>query len=237
VNRPRRRLLVVDDEPAVLRAVGVALDAHGYEVSAATTGEQAVQRAAAATPDLVVLDLGLPGIDGLEVIRRLRAFLPSTPIIVLSAWSEDETKVRALDLGADDYVVKPFAIPELLARVRVGLRHAERERSGARDEGARLVRGPIEIDSSTREVFVRGEPLQLTPTQFDLLLCFAHHPGRVLTQRTIVTEVWGDPDAADAQNLRVFVSQLRRRIELDPRRPALIVTDPGVGYRFLPDGE
>jgi two-component system KDP operon response regulator KdpE len=214
----------------------MALAANGYEPVECTTGEQAVQRASTSAPDLVLLDLGLPGIDGLEVIRRLRAFLPATPIIVLSAWSEDETKVQALDLGADDYVVKPFAIPELLARVRVGLRHAERQTRAGQVEGARLVRGSVLIDTISRLVTVRGAPVQLTPTQFDLLLCFARHPGRVLTQRMIVAEVWGDPDAADAQNLRVFVSQLRRKIEADPHRPTLIVTDTGVGYRFLPDG-
>jgi two-component system KDP operon response regulator KdpE len=235
VSRVRRRILVVDDEPAVLRAIGVALESQGYEVQAATSGEQAVARAAASAPDLILLDLGLPGFDDLEVIRRVRAFLDSTPIIVLSAWGEDETKVQALDLGADDYVVKPFALPELLARVRVGMRHAEKA-SGARVEASRLTRGPIEIDTASREVLVRGEAVVLTPTQYDLLLCFARHPGRVLTQRMIVAEVWGDPDASDAQNLRVFVSQLRRKVEADPRRPELIVTDPGVGYRFLPGG-
>jgi two-component system, OmpR family, KDP operon response regulator KdpE len=236
MSRVKRRILVVDDEPAVLRAIGVALESQGYDVHAATTGEQAVARAAASAPDLILLDLGLPGFDGLEVIRRVRAFLDSTPIIVLSAWGEDETKVRALDLGADDYVVKPFALPELLARVRVGLRHAEREASGARVEATRITRGPIEIDSASRQVRVRGELVVLTPTQYDLLLCFARHPGRVLTHRMIVAEVWGDPDASDAQNLRVFISQLRRKVEADPRRPELIVTDPGVGYRFLPGG-
>jgi len=236
MSRVKRRVLVVDDEPAVLRAIGVALESQGYDVQAATTGEQAVARAAAVAPDLILLDLGLPGFDGLEVIRRVRAFLDSTPIIVLSAWGEDETKVRALDLGADDYVVKPFALPELLARVRVGLRHAEREATGARVEASQLVRGPISIDTASREVRVRDEPVVLTPTQYDLLLCFARHPGRVLTHRMIVAEVWGDPDASDAQNLRVFVSQLRRKVEADPRRPELIVTDPGVGYRFLPGG-
>jgi two-component system, OmpR family, KDP operon response regulator KdpE len=228
------RVLVVDDEPAVLRALGVALEAHGHEVIAATTGEQAVARAADRAPDLILLDLDLPGIDGLEVIRRVRAFLHATPIIVLSAWGEDETKVQALDLGADDYVAKPFALPELLARVRVGLRHA-RQSTGSALEASIVERGTIVIDIARHAVLVRGEPVPLTPTQFDLLLCFARHPGRVLTHRAIVAEVWGDPDGADARNLRVFVSQLRRAVERDPRRPTVIVTDPGVGYRFLPE--
>jgi two-component system KDP operon response regulator KdpE len=228
-------VLVVEDEPKVLRALGVALEAHGYEVVAAGTGEQAVARAADRRPDLILLDLGLPGLGGLDVIRRVRAFLAAAPIIVVSAQGDEETKVTALDLGADDYVEKPFALPELLARVRVGLRHAERA-AGAVEESAVLARGPLRIDIAERRVTLRGEPLALTPTQFDLLACFARHPGRLLTHRAIVAEVWGDPDGADAQNLRVFVSQLRRRVEDDPRHPRLIVTDTGVGYRFLPDG-
>jgi two-component system KDP operon response regulator KdpE len=228
----RPRILIVEDEPGVLRALGVALEAHGYETVAAATGEQGVARAADRAPDLILLDLGLPGIGGLEVIRRVRAFLVATPIIVLSAFGEDETKVAALDLGADDFVVKPFALPELLARIRVGLRHAERA-AGAVEESAVLERGPLRIDLAERRVWRHGEPVALTPTQFDLLACFARHPGKLLTHRAIVSEVWGDPDGADAQNLRVFVSQLRRRIEDDPHSPTLLVTDTGVGYRFL----
>ena len=232
------RILVVDDEPAVLRALTVALEAHDYEVVAASTGEAAVARAADSSPRVIVLDLGLPGIDGLEVIRRVRAFLAATPIVVLSAWGDDAVKVEALDLGADDYVAKPFAMPELLARLRVALRHADRS-DGAAAESAVLHRGDIEIDVPDRRVRVRGAEVPLTRTQFALLLLFARHPARVLTHRTIVDAVWGDPDAADAANLRVFISQLRRRIEPDPHRPRRIVTDPGVGYRFVPseDGE
>ena len=227
------RILVVDDEPNVLRALTVALEAHGYAITPAATGEQAVARAAAETCWLILLDLGLPGIDGLEVIRRVRAFLPDTPIVVLSAFGDESIKVSALDLGADDYIVKPFAFPELLARVRVALRHRERL-GGAVEESAVLERGPLVIDLAEHRVLRSGEPIALTPTQFDLLACFARHPGKLLTHRTIMAEVWGDPDTADAQNLRVFVSQLRRKIEQDPRSPRLIVTDPGVGYRFLP---
>ena len=225
------RVLVVDDEPAVLRALRVALESQGYEVLAAQSGEQAVRLTAEAGPDLIVLDLGLPGIDGLEVIRRVRAFAP-VPILVLSAWGEDRTKVEALDLGADDYVVKPFAVPELLARVRVGLRHAARA-TGAEAAG-RLEHGPLVVDLAAHRVLVDGREVALTPTQFALLACLARRPGRVMTHRAIVAEVWGDPAAADAQNLRAFVSQLRRRIERDPARPSVIRTEPGVGYRFEP---
>ncbi len=232
MTRPRPRILLVDDEPAVLRALSVALDANGYDVAAATTGEIAVRKAANAAADVVLLDLGLPGIDGLEVIRRLRAFLPTTPIVVVSAWGDDETKVAALDLGADDYVTKPFALPEVLARVRVALRHRQ-HLSGRDEEAAVLRRGPLELDLLRRRVSVGDEEVVLTPTQFDLLACFARHPGRVLTHRAIVAEVWGDPDAADAQNLRVQVSQLRRRIEAPAGAPRLIRTDVGVGYRLV----
>jgi two-component system KDP operon response regulator KdpE len=227
------RLLLVDDEPAVLRALGVALGANGFQTTATLTGEDAVAKAAGGVFNLVLLDLGLPGIDGLEVIRRVRTFAATLPIIVLSAHGDDDTKVRALDLGADDYVEKPFAMPELLARIRVALRHAERFVTSGLESGV-IERGEIEIDLATRSVRVRGQAVELTPTQYDLLLCFARHPGRVLTHRAIVSEVWGSPDAAGAENLRVVVSQLRRKIEADPARPRTIVTDPGVGYRFLP---
>jgi two-component system, OmpR family, KDP operon response regulator KdpE len=233
MSRRPFRILVCDDEPSVLRALGVALEAHGYAVTATATGEQAVARAAAETPDVVLLDLGLPGIDGRETIRRLRTFLRETPILVLSAWGEDETKVEALDLGADDYVEKPFAMPELLARIRVAIRHLQRS-DGSEVEASRLERGDIAIDLAERRVTVRGAEVALTKTQFDLLTAFARHPGRVLTHRALVAEVWGDPDAADASNLRVFVSALRRVVEPDPGRPRRIVTELGVGYRFLP---
>ena len=161
----------------------------------------------------------------------MRVLFPALPIIVLSAQGEDAAKVEALDLGADDYVAKPFSVRELLARVRVALRHGES--AGARAESNWLERGSIRLDLAEHSATVRGEVVSLTRTQFALLACFMRHPGRLLTHRAIVTEVWGDPDAAAADNLRVQISQLRRRIEEDPRHPALIVTEPGLGYRFL----
>lgn len=224
-------ILLVDDEPAILRALQVALDAHDYATIAVTTGEQAVARASERRLDLIVLDLGLPGIGGLEVIRRVRTFLPTMPILVLSAHGDDETKVSALDLGADDYVAKPFSMPELLARIRASLRHGDRS---AGLEATSIERGDISIDLIQRAVRRRGEPVTLTRTQFDLLVCFARHQGRVLTHRMLISEVWGDPEAVDPGNLRVFVSQLRRRLEPSPGRSGPIVTEPGVGYRFVP---
>jgi two-component system KDP operon response regulator KdpE len=225
-------VLVVDDEPTVLRALRVALEAQDYAVTAVMSGEDALSRITNAAFDLVLLDLGLPGLSGFDVIRRVRVLFPVLPIIVLSAQGEDAAKVEALDLGADDYVSKPFSVRELLARVRVALRHAELA-AGARAESSLLDRGPIQLDLAEHRATVRGEPVTLTRTQFALLACFLRHPGRLLTHRAIVSEVWGEPDAAAADNLRVQVSQLRRRIEEDPRHPALIVTEPGLGYRYL----
>jgi two-component system, OmpR family, KDP operon response regulator KdpE len=227
----RPLILLVDDEPVVLRALRVALEAQDYAVAAVLTGEDALARITNGAFDLVLLDLGLPGVDGFEVIRRVRVLYPALPIIVLSAQGEDAVKVEALDLGADDYVSKPFSVRELLARVRVALRHAGP--ADARPESTKIERGTVSLDLAEHTARVRGEPVQLTRTQFALLACFARHPGRLLTHRAIVTEVWGDPEAAAADNLRVQVSQLRRRIEEDPRHPALIVTEPGLGSRFL----
>jgi two-component system, OmpR family, KDP operon response regulator KdpE len=225
-------ILVVDDEPTVLRALRVALEAQDYVVTAVLTGEDALARITNGAFDLVLLDLGLPGISGFDVIRRVRVLFPTLPIIVLSAQGEDAAKVEALDLGADDYVAKPFSVRELLARARVALRHGE-SAAGGLSEASLLERGPIRLELAEYTATVRGEVVSLTRTQFALLACFLRHPGRLLTHRAIVAEVWGDPEAAAADNLRVQISQLRRRIEEDPRHPALIVTEPGLGYRFL----
>jgi two-component system KDP operon response regulator KdpE len=232
VKRPL--ILIVDDEPVVLRALRVALEAQDYVVAATLNGEDALSRITNGAFDLVLLDLGLPALSGFEVIRRVRVLHPALPIIVLSAQGEDAVKVEALDLGADDYVSKPFSVPELLARVRVALRHGEVAENRA--ESTRIERGVVHLDLAEHTARVRGEAVPLTRTQFALLACFARHPGRLLTHRAIVAEVWGDPDAAAADNLRVQISQLRRRIEEDPRHPALIVTEPGLGYRFF-DGQ
>ena len=228
----RPSILVVDDEPTVLRALRVALEAQDYLVTAMLTGEDALARLTNGAFDLMLLDLGLPGMSGFDVIQRVRVLFPTLPIIVLSAQGEDAPKVEALDLGADDYVAKPFSVRELLARVRVALRHAE-SAAGALSESSTLERGAIRLDLAEHTATVRGEIVSLTRTQFALLACFVRHPGRLLTHRAIVADVWGDPDAAAADNLRVQISQLRRRIEEDPRHPALIVTEPGLGYRFL----
>lgn len=227
------RVLVIDDEPAILRAAQVAFAANGFEVVVAATGTQGVAKATSTSVQLVIVDLGLPDIDGLEVIRRIRAVDPDVPIIVLSAWEEVDTKIEALDLGADDYVEKPFSMPELLARMRVVLRRRN-DASSEADQGDVIERGPLRIDLAHRTVEADGRPVELTRTQFDLLHCFARHPHRILTHRAIATEVWGAGSDVDPANLRVVVSQIRRRIEPEPARPTLIRTVLGIGYIFEP---
>jgi two-component system KDP operon response regulator KdpE len=222
-------VLVVDDEPAMLRVLRAALDARGYEVRTAMTGEQAINSVATQAPDLVILDLGLPDIDGVEVSRRIRSW-SQVPILVLSAEGSDDRKVRALDEGADDYVTKPFSMPELLARVRVALRH--RSASGQEDEPAVLEVGDVRVDVPHHQVTVAGTPVDLTPKEFGFLALLARWPGRVLTHRMILQEVWGPEYGSETQYLRVYASQLRKKLADDPAHPRLI-TEPGVGYRLV----
>ena len=223
------RVLVVDDEQSIRRAVGRALAARGYRVELATDGEEALAVAAAFQPDLVVLDLNLPALDGLEVCRQLRGW-SSVPILVLSVREDEPDKVAALDLGADDYLTKPFGIDELMARVRALLR-----RAGA--QGApRLVRfhtDDLEIDLDARRVTGAGIEVHLTKTEWALLTELCQHPGKLLTHRWLLERVWGPGYAGDVDVLRVFISQLRKKLEQDPARPRLIATDPGIGYRWL----
>ena len=224
------RILVVDDEPSILAALVPLLRARGYEVFTATSGQTALDAVDRHAPHLVILDLGLPDMEGAEVCRRLREGR-SLPILVLSARSAEADKVAALDAGADDYVTKPFGPEELLARLRAALRRAE---PGTLPSG-RIVRGEIEIDVDQRRVVRLGGEVRLTPKEFDLLLYFAQHPGRVLTHRTVLRAIWG-PNAVDQpEHLRVLVASLRKKIEPDPSNPRYILTDPWVGYRFAPE--
>lgn len=227
------RILVVDDEPAILRAVGIALGAHQYDVDVAATAQQAIAKASGSSFALVVLDLGLPDLDGLETLRRLLAVAPTVPVIVLSAWQDIDTRVAALDQGAADFVPKPFGMPELLARIRVALRSTARA-DAAPLEDARITQGDLTIDTARRRVTVRGRDVSLPRIQYQLLLYFARNPERVLTRRMIAEHVWGPDSHVEAENLRVVVSQLRRCIEVDPGQPRFIVTEFGVGYRFVP---
>jgi two-component system KDP operon response regulator KdpE len=221
------RVLVVDDEQSIRRAVGRALAARGYEVQLASDGEEALTAAAAFQPDLVVLDLNLPALDGLEVCRQLRGWSP-VPILVLSVREDEPDKVAALDLGADDYLTKPFGIDELMARVRALLRRAQ----GA-PRPARFRTDGLQIDLDARRVTRAGAEVHLTKTEWALLAELCQHPGKLLTHRWLLERVWGPGYAADVDVLRVFVSQLRKKLEQDPARPKLITTDPGIGYRWL----
>ena len=226
-------ILVVDDEPGILRALTAALQARGHKVSAATTGAEALNAVAGRAPAVVILDLGLPDLDGVEVCRQIRRW-SDIPIVVLTADGAEERKVEALDEGADDYVTKPFSTPELLARVRVALRN--RRRSGVDDVPAVLHVGQLSIDIPNHRVEVRRAPVDLTPKEFDFLVALARRPGRVLTHRMLLREVWGPEYGTETQYLRVYASQLRKKLDDDPDRPHL-VTEPGVGYRLVDPSE
>ena len=221
------RVLVVDDEPAILRFLKPALEANGYELVTAGTVAEAIKRIAADAPDIVLLDLGLPDGDGKDVIRRAREW-SDVPIVVLSAREREAEKIEALDLGADDYVNKPFNVGELLARMRAALRHRMQRKAETPVTRA----GDLEIDSVRHRATRAGAELKLTPKEFELLSFLAKHPGRVLTHRQILTAVWGPAHAEDTQYLRVYIGQLRQKIEERPDDPRLILTEPGIGYRI-----
>ncbi|MBX0331096.1 response regulator transcription factor [Oscillochloris sp. ZM17-4] len=222
------RILVVDDEPQMGRLLKTGLSARGYEVAVAVDGEEALDQAVRWKPDVIVLDLGLPLIDGLEVCRRIRGW-SQVPIIVLSARDGEQDKVEALDLGADDYLIKPFGMDELLARIRVALRHSTR---ASVTEEPVLTFGELRIDRPRRIVTLKGQDIHLTPTEYELLRLLSSHAGKVLTHRTILRAIWGTSYEQDLPTLRVFITQLRRKIEPDPAQPTFILTEPGIGYRF-----
>jgi len=221
------RILVVDDEPQILRFLEPALEASGYATLNAGTGREALRLAANAAPDCVILDLGLPDMDGKEVLTKLRAF-SKAPVIVLSARDREAEKIAALDLGADDYVEKPFAIGELLARLRVALRHAR----GDAEERRIVEADGLTLDFDKRLVARGREPIKLTPREYDLLAALARNAGRVMTHGQLLTAVWGPAHRDDVQYLRVFVGQLRAKVERNPAEPKIILTETGVGYRF-----
>ena len=222
------RILVVDDEPNILGAMEPLLRSHGYEVSTAMSGRGGIAAAARDQPDLIVLDLGLPDMDGVEVCRTMRDD-GGPPIIVLSARGGEQDKVQALDAGADDYVTKPFGTEELLARIRVVLRRAD----VAVPASGQVTRGDLVIDRDRNRVIRGGVEIRLTPKELELLLFLAQHPGRVLTHRAILKAVWGPHAVDQPEHLRVLVASLRKKIEPDPSRPRYISTEPWVGYRFV----
>lgn len=224
-------ILVIDDEPQILRALNTILTAKGFRVSTARRAEQGLTLATALEPDLIILDLSLPDLDGIEVTRQLRAW-SQVPIIILSVRDSERDKVAALDKGADDYLTKPFGIEELLARIRVALRHAANPKDTLRS----IVKaGSITIDLANRLVTRKGEEVKLTATEFNLLAYLAQNAGRVLTHQMILTHVWDPADRDHVEYLRVYVRQLRKKLEDDPEQPQFFLNEPGVGYRFLTD--
>ena len=220
-------VVLIEDEPQIRRFLRATLGSQGYRLFEAATGADGLVEAASRQPDVVIVDLGLPDMDGLEVIRRLREW-STVPIIVLSARGQEADKVVALDLGADDYVSKPFGAEELLARVRVAIRH----KAGVAHEDAVFTTGELKVDLGRRHVFVGDQEVKLTPTEYRLLTTLVRHAGRVLTHRQLLKEVWGPNQTEEAHYLRVYMAQLRRKIEADPAQPRYLLTEPGVGYRL-----
>jgi len=224
----RPRILVIDDEPQIHRFLGPALDAAGYEPVRANTGAEGLRLIAHRPPDAVMLDLGLPDMDGKEALEKARSFYEG-PILILSARDRELEKIEALDRGADDYVEKPFGVGELLARLRVALRH-RLNRLGVQTV---VHAGNVEIDLIKRMVVRGGTAVHLSPREYDLLACLAEGAGKVLTQTQLLTAIWGPAYVENVQYLRVFIGHLRQKLEADPSAPRLIVTEPGVGYRFM----
>jgi two-component system KDP operon response regulator KdpE len=232
-QQSQHRILVVDDEPQIARVLRTGLKTHGYDVRVAADGVLALETFEEWRPDLVVTDLAMPNLDGLELCRRLRA-ISQLPIIILSVRGEEKNKVEALDAGADDYVTKPFGMDELLARVRAHLRRAIANPSST-SSMAVLEVGDFRVDLEARNVFVRETEVHLTPKEYDLLVHFLRHAGKVLTHHNLLGAVWGGNYTEQGEYLRVFVGQLRKKIEPNPSTPRYIITEPWVGYRFIPD--
>lgn len=223
-------VLVIEDEPEIRRFLRASLLGQGYRLVEATTGEEGLQAAETRQPDLVILDLGLPDMDGLEIIRRLRSWT-SVPLVVVSAREQETTKVAALDAGADDYLSKPFGVGELFARIRATLRRAERP-EGAQNKPI-FETGELQVDFGQRRVLVKGKEVHLTPIEYRLLTALARHAGKLLTRKQLLTEVWGRAYAEQTHYLHVHMAQLRRKIEADPARPRYLLTEPSVGYRLV----
>lgn len=225
-------ILVVDDELPIRRFLRASLLSQGYELVEAATGNEAIAQATARQPDIILLDLGLPDIDGLEVTQRLREWT-TTPIIVLSARGQERDKIAALEAGADDYLTKPFGVGELMARMRVALRHAARVAEQSSD-GVFVV-GDLRVDLVRRQVFVDDAEVHLAPIEYKLLVALVRHAGKVVTQHQLLHDVWGPAYTTEAHYLRVYMGQLRRKLESEPARPRYLLTEPGVGYRLVVD--
>jgi two-component system KDP operon response regulator KdpE len=224
----RTRILVIDDEPQIGRMLRTQLAARGYDVDHVTSGHDGLLAAGEEPPDLILLDLGLPDMDGIEVCRRLREW-SAVPIIYLTVREEERTKVHALDVGGDDYVTKPFGLPELLARVRAVLRRKQEQPS---TPSSVFESGDLRVDFTARKVTVGGQEIRLTPTEYELLRLFVLHADKTLTHKQLLTQIWGPESTTETQYLHVFIRQLRRKLEPDPGKPRHFVTEPGIGYRF-----
>ncbi len=221
------QILIIDDEVQIRRFLRISLEANGYRVHEIATGQEGIIKTAQLRPDLVILDMGLPDMDGLEVLKRLREWT-QTPVIILSVRDSDRDKVAALDAGADDYLTKPFSMDELLARIRTARRHAQPQ-----PQEATFTSGHLHVDLARRLVSVNGEAIKLTPTEYALLRLLIQHAGKVLTHQQILRAVWGPEYVQETHYLRVYFAQLRQKIEMNPALPEIILTEPGVGYRLV----
>ncbi len=229
----KHNILVVDDEPQITRVLRTTLSSRGYTIRTASDGDEALQSMKDWSPDLVITDLRMPNMDGLELCRHVRA-KSQIPIIVLSVRGEERTKIEALDAGADDYVTKPFSMNELLARVRAAIRRASQPQE---PEAEVIELGDFRIDAQAHSVQVRNEEVRLTPKEFDVLLYLARHPGKVITHRALLAHVWGETSTDQPEYLRVVIAHLRKKLEVDERTPRYLITEPWVGYRFNPGDE
>jgi two-component system KDP operon response regulator KdpE len=221
------RILVIDDEKQIRRMLKAALDGYRYDIAEAASGREGLNQAAIFHPDLIILDLGLPDLDGTEVIQRLREWT-QTPIIILSVREQESDKIKALDAGADDYITKPFSMGELLARLRVALRHAAKT-----DDEPILSFGELVVDLAHRNVTIKGEEVRLTPIEYEILKYLALQAGRIVTHKQLLRAIWGPNYQEQTQYLRVYIGQIRRKIEIDPSQPEYIITEPGIGYRLV----
>lgn len=227
-------ILLIEDEPQMRRFLRITLLSNGYRLVETETGAEGLLQAASRNPDVVLLDLGLPDMDGLEVTTRLREWT-QTPVIVISAREQEQDKIKALDAGADDYLTKPFDAGELLARIRVALRHALRQRSGRQEPVFSLYN--LRVDLAQRQVFLDNREVHLTPNEYKLLTTLIRHAGKVITHRQLLTDVWGPAHVNEVQYLRVYMTQLRHKLEADPARPRFLMNEPGIGYRLKYDPE
>jgi two-component system KDP operon response regulator KdpE len=234
MTEDKELILLIEDEPQMRRFLRITLQSHGYRLIEAATAQDGLMQATTRNPDVVLLDLGLPDLDGLEVTKRLREWT-QTPIIVISAREQEQDKVKALDAGADDYLTKPFNAGELLARIRVALRHAAKSSTGQQEPV--FVLDNLRVDMAKRQVFVNDQEVHLTPIEYKLLVVLVRHAGKVITHSQLLKEVWGPAYINEVQYLRVYMTQLRHKLEADPARPTFLLNEPGIGYRFKYDAE